>query len=134
MIIDIKFPKLPKDYSYWLSRPTNQEEKVDNSYGPYRKVSYNFFSAFSKKFINQLLMKGTDSYKACDVQTWLGCIQSETAPEPMDDGSESSAELVTLSDTTSVNSKDSESIEVVSTNVCLKFNSEVIISQIITVH
>lgn len=41
-IIDIKFPKLkkPKDYSYWLSRSTQQEEKQDSSYGPYRKVIF----------------------------------------------------------------------------------------------
>ncbi|XP_057370682.1 uncharacterized protein LOC130691722 [Daphnia carinata] len=101
-IIDIKFPKLPKDYSYWLSRPAQQEEKLDSGYGPYRK--------------------GTDSYKPCDVQTWLGCLQSETAPEPMDNVSESSPELVTLADTASLNSRDSDSIEIVSiSNMCLKF-------------
>ena len=38
-IINIKFPKLPKDYSYWLSRPAQEEEKQDSSYGPYRKVT-----------------------------------------------------------------------------------------------
>ncbi|XP_046440525.1 uncharacterized protein LOC124191378 [Daphnia pulex] len=104
-IIDIKFPKLPKDYSYWLSRPTQQEEKPDSGYGPYRK--------------------GTDSYKPCDVQTWLGCLQSETAPEPMDGVSDSSPELVMLSDTASLNSKDSDSIEIVSiANMCLKFSNE----------
>lgn len=39
-VINIKFPKIPKDYSYWLSRPTahQQEEKFDNNYGPYRNV------------------------------------------------------------------------------------------------
>ena len=37
-IIDIKFPKLPKDYSYWLFRPTQEEEKPESGYGPYRNV------------------------------------------------------------------------------------------------
>lgn len=41
-IIDIKFPKIPKDYSYWLSRPAQQDEKSDSGYGPYRKVN-NYF-------------------------------------------------------------------------------------------
>lgn len=48
----------------------------------------------------------------------------------MDDVSESSPELVSLSDNTSLNSKDSESsIEIVSSsNLCLKFSNEVTVS------
>jgi len=39
-VIEIKFPKLPKDYSFWLSNNKQQEEKnsLEQSYGPYRKV------------------------------------------------------------------------------------------------
>ncbi len=56
----------------------------------------------------------------------MGCLQSETAPEPMDGVSDSSPELVMLSDTASLNSKDSDSIEIVSiVNMCLKFSNEV---------
>jgi hypothetical protein len=44
----------------------------------------------------------------------------------MDGVSDSSPELVMLSDTASLNSKDSDSIEIVSiANMCLKFSNEV---------
>ena len=44
----------------------------------------------------------------------------------MENGSDSSPELVMLSDTASLNSKDSDSIEIVSiSNMCLKFSNEV---------
>ena len=43
-VIEMKFPKLPKDYSFWLSRTKQCEEQVKEptsaelSYGRYRKV------------------------------------------------------------------------------------------------
>lgn len=39
-VINIRFPKLPKDYSYWLSCSKRDEEKPVEvaAYGPYRKV------------------------------------------------------------------------------------------------
>ena len=39
-IIEMKFPKLPKDYSFWLSHNKSQEDRIslEQSYGPYRKV------------------------------------------------------------------------------------------------
>lgn len=52
-VIDIKFPKLPKDYSYWLSRPAQQEEKPDSGYGPYRKVIGYLRHVNSSPIINQ---------------------------------------------------------------------------------
>lgn len=98
-VIEIKFPKLPKDYSFWLSNNKQQEEKnsLEQSYGPYRK--------------------GVDNYKPCNVQTWLGSIQGETAAEPMDGVDASIPDLVSLSDTTSTSSKTSESIEIVSSSI-----------------
>merc|ERR1712135_51681 len=98
-IIEIKFPKLPKDYSFWLSRSKQQEEKtsLEPSYGPYRK--------------------GVDNFKPCDVQTWLGSIQGETAAEPMEGVDATIPDLVSLSDTTSTSSsKTSDSIEIVSSS------------------
>lgn len=98
-IIEMKFPKLPKDYSFWLSSDKSQKDKMslEKTYGPYRK--------------------GVDNFKPCDVQTWLGCIQGETAAEPMDGVDESMPDIVSLSDTTSTSSKTSESIEIVSSSM-----------------
>ena len=50
------------------------------------------------------------------MQTWLGCIQNETAAEPVDQAGDFSPELVSLSDSVSLcSSKQSDSIEIVST-------------------
>lgn len=40
-VIDMKFPKLPKDYTYWLSCNNKKKEDqpaTETGYGPYRKV------------------------------------------------------------------------------------------------
>lgn len=113
-IIDIKFPKkVPKDYSYWLARP-KEEEKTNSSYGPYRKVSCN--SKIWRTNLYDLISQAADSFKACDVQTWLGCIQTATAAEPMEEASDGSADFSTLSETASLSSKESDSIEIVSSS------------------
>lgn len=62
-------------------------------------------------------VQGVDNYKPCNVQTWLGSIQGETAAEPMDGVDASIPDLVSLSDTTSTSSKTSESIEIVSSSI-----------------
>ena len=74
--------------------------------------------------------QGADSYKACDVQTWLGCIQNETEPEPMDDATTQSMPdgINTISDSGSIDSKDSSSsIEIIqmpsSANLCKNYSS-----------
>jgi len=106
-VIEMKFPKLPKDYSFWLSHNKSQEDRIslEQSYGPYRK--------------------GVDNFKPCDVQTWLGCIQGETAAEPMDEADENLPDIVSLSDSTSVSTsgRTSSSIEIVSSSMlCNKAN------------
>jgi len=132
-VINIKFPKLPKDYSYWLSRPVShqQEQKSDSSYGPYRNVCsqiYRLVGIYTVKDVNICRIQGADSYKACDVQTWLGAIQNEIAAEPMDDG------INTISDSGSVDSKDSDSIEIIqmpSMNPCKNYSPSVTFAKLV---
>jgi hypothetical protein len=65
------------------------------------------------------------------VQTWLGCIQNEIAAEPMDDTAQSIPDGInTISDSGSVDSKDSDSIEIIqmpNTNPCKNYSPSVII-------
>ena len=67
------------------------------------------------------ILQSLSSFKPCDVQTWLGCIQTETAAEPLEDH-DSLPEMVSISSDVSTSSKQSSdigSIEVV-TSSCFR--------------